>query len=81
MSQQTKEVDVASDLNPSDANALEYEHSHFRALHRWLEAAAEALIRVRDQLRARAFQGGHCHDGREYDAAHAGKPDPDGGRP
>ena len=81
MTQPAQEADIAPDLNPSEANALEYEHSHFRALHRRLEAAAEALKRVRDQLRARALQGGHCHDGREHDAGHAGQPDPDGGRP
>ena len=81
MSQQTKEADVAPNLKSSEANALEYEHNHFRALHRRLEAAAEALKRVRDQLRARASWGRGCDHNCTHDGSEAGEPEPDGGRP
>ncbi len=81
MSQETNEADIAPDLKSSEANALDYEHNHFRALHRRLEAAAEALKRVRDQLRARASWGqGYDHDG-THDGPEAGEPEPDGGGP
>jgi hypothetical protein len=81
MSQQTKEAAVAPDLNPSEANDLRRQQDHLQALCRRFETAAAALSRHCNQLTAQALQGGHCHDGREYDAAHAGQPDPDGGRP
>jgi len=81
MTQPVQEADVAPDLKSSEANALDYEHNHFRALHRRLEAAAEALKRVRDQLRARASWGqGYDHDGTS-DGPEVGEPEPDGGRP
>jgi len=46
MTQPVQEADVAPDLKSSEANALDYEHNPFRALHRRLEAAAEALKRA-----------------------------------
>jgi len=81
MSQQTKEADVASDLKPSEANDLLRQQDHLRVSRLQLETAAAALSKRYNQLKAQAFQGGHCHDGREHDAAHAGQPEPDGGRP
>ena len=81
MTQPVQEADVAPDLKSSEANALGYEHNHFRALHRRLEAAAEALKRVRDQLRARASWDQGCDHDPKHDRCVYNRPDPDGGRP
>ena len=81
MAQSTQETDFAPDLKPSPADALRDEHDHLRALRRRLETATEALIRVSDQLTARAPWSQGCKDDRKHDGADAGEPDPDGGRP
>ncbi len=81
MTQSTQEADTVPDLKSSEANALDYEHNHFRALHRRLEAAAEALKRVRDQLQTRAVEYLHCSSDCQRDYAEPAEPEPDGGRP
>ena len=81
MTQPVQEADIAPDLKSSEANAVEGEHHHFRALHRRLEAAAEALKRVRDQLQTRAVEYLHCGSDCQRDYAEPAEPEPDGGRP
>jgi hypothetical protein len=81
MSQQTKEAAIAPDLNPSEAKDLRRQQDHLQALCRRFETAAAALSKRYNELKAQGFQAGHCHDGCGHDAAHAGQPDPDGGRP
>ncbi len=64
---------------PFPADVLQRERDHLQALRWRLEAAAEALSRVRNQLQAQASgcQGG---DGaREPDSPTAGALNPDGG--
>ena len=60
-------------------HALLCEHDQLRALRRRLETAAEALSKHSNQLKAQAFQGGHCHHARNHDDA--AESDPDGGKP
>ena len=81
MTQPAQEADIATDLNPSEANDLRRQQDHLQAVCRRFETAAAALSKRYNQLKAQAFQGGRCHDGREHDAAHAGQPEPDGDRP
>ena len=81
MTQPAESADVAPDLKSSEVNAPEGEHHHFRARYRRLEAAAEALKRVRDQLRARASWDQSCDHDRKHDRCEDNCPDPDGGRP
>ena len=81
MSQQTKKADVAPDLNPSEANDLRRQQDHLQALCRRFETATAALSKRYNQLKAQAFQGGHCHDARNHDDAAAAESDPDGGKP
>jgi hypothetical protein len=80
MSQQTKEADTAPDLTPSEADDLLRQQDHLQAVCRRFEMAAAALSKRHNQLKAQAFQGGHCHDGREHDAAHADATNLDGDR-
>ena len=71
----TREADIVpspSTPRPPSADPLQRERDHLQALRRRLEAAAEALARVRDQLQARASG--------DYGGAAAGALDPDGGR-
>jgi len=80
MTQSAKSDEVTPDLNPSEANDLRRQQDHLQALCRSFEAAAAALSKRHNQLKAQAFQGGHCHDGREHDAAHADATNLDGDR-
>ncbi len=59
-------------LQPPAANVLRSERDHLQALRRRLDAAAEALTRVRDHLQTRASRG--------QGGDKAGALDPDGGR-
>ena len=81
MPDRTQGANIALDPKPPEANALLRQQDHLQAVCRRFETAAAALSKRYNQLKAQALQGGHCHDGREHDAAHAGQPDPDGGRP
>ncbi len=65
---------------PPQANSPEREHDYLQGLRRRFEAAAETLVRVRDQLKAREPQNGRCHDDREHDDAGEEGLDPDGER-
>ncbi len=74
MAHPISETDTVPNPTPSfpSADALQSEGDYLQALRRRLEAAAEALTRVREQLQTQASR---CQgsDG-------AGRPDPDGGR-
>jgi hypothetical protein len=84
MAQQIVEAASAPDpstLQPLHADALLREHDDLRALRRRLETATEALIRVGDQLKARASWCPDCDHNRRYSGSQDGGPDPHGGRP
>ena len=80
MSQQAQEVGIAPSLKPSEADAPRSTQDHLQALRRRFEAAAEALISVHDQLKARGFQNGDCPDHRKHNGA-LDETEMDGGRP
>jgi len=80
MSQQAQEVGIAPSLNSSPTDALRGTQDHLQALRRRFEAAAEALIRVHDQLKVRGFQNGGCPDNCKHNAD-LDEIEPDGGRP
>ena len=80
MAQPILEADSASNLKPSQTDALRSTQDNLQALRQRFEAAAEALIRVHDQLKARGFQNGDCPDHRKHDAD-VDETEPDGGRP
>ncbi len=80
MAQSTQEADIAPDLKPSPANTLEREQDHVRALRQRLNTAAEALVRVRNRLHARAAGKLGGNDTRTHNTDPACS-DPDRGKP
>ncbi len=81
MAHQIQEADnVPSPSSQSvGADAFQGERDHLQALRRRLEAAAEALARVRDQLQARAAECQGRDEDRELIGTEAGSFDPEGG--
>jgi hypothetical protein len=83
MAQQILEADTALDpptLQSRQADTLRSAQDHLQALRQRFETAAEALIRVHDQLKARGFQNGGYSDHRKHNAD-LDATEPDGGRP
>ncbi len=74
MAHEIHETDAVPNPAPSfpSADTLQGERDHLQALRRRLEAAVEALSRVRDQLQTRASR---CEGGDEVS-----HPDPEEGR-
>jgi hypothetical protein len=82
MAYQIREADtVLSPSPPLGPDTLQGERDRLEAIRRRLEAAAEALARVRDQLQARAPGYRGWDEDREHSGAAAGHFNPKGGRP